>query len=841
MQFVQGFLKRLLFVCSVLALFASVAPAVYAQTVVVQGNKSIDSQTIKDYFHGGSESDVNEAVKNLYATGLFSDVEVRRDGGRVIVSVSENGRINHVAIVGNSKVKTEQIEHEIQSKSSGPYNPATVQADVERILDIYRRAGHSEAKVTSRIVPLPSIGRVDVVFQVNEGTKTGVKSIVFVGNHAFSDYRLRTLMGTTEMNFLSWLKNSDVYDPDQIATDEDAIRRFYLKKGYADFRIIGSDAQFDAAKNGYIITITLSEGPQYHVGAVDIESHLGNLNQNDLHRTVLLRSGDIYDADLVQKSVDALTHEVSRSGYAFSKITPRGDRNSETRTIGLSFDIEEGPRAYIERIDIHGNTRTRDYVIRREFDIGEGDPYNQTLIDEATRRLNALGFFKTVHVTNLPGSAPDKVIIDVAVEDKPTGSFGISGGYSTTDGFIAELSVTETNFLGRGQYVRASVSVGQFGRGVTFSFTQPYFLGYRMAGGFDLYAKSADNTHFALYSTVTTGATLRLGIPITDDLTFSPRYSFYRESISIPNTSDTPFDDCTDPVVGTTPGTLNAPLGPVSLTNNCLTNGEASVAIKQLAAVGAQYVSSVGYGFTFSTLDNSHDPTEGFFADVKQDVAGLGFSTRFVRTTGDLRYYHPILTDDVVGLLRLQGGDEFGFGGHQLSLLDNFNLGPQLVRGFAPGGIGPRDNSPDQDPQANSLGGTKYFGGTAEIDFPIWGAPKELGLRGGVFADAGTLFGYEGQTNFNTLLGTPSCLVFGQNFAGKVNTSNRTLFDASGNFFGQDSCISTQDFRTIRSSVGVSLIWASPIGPIRFDYSFVLSKAPGDVTQAFSFSGGTTF
>ena len=821
MQFVHGLMKRLLFVGLLVALFGSFAPTAFAQTVVVEGNHRVDSETIRSYFRGSNEGQVNAAVKDLYSTGLFSNVQVSRSGGRIIVSVAENNLINHVAFEGNSKVKTEQLEAEVQSKSRGPYSPAMVQADVQRVLDVYRRAGHSDATVTSRLVAVPN-GRVDVVFTINEGGKTGVKSIVFIGNHAFTAYRLRSLMQTTEMNFLSWLKSTDVYDPDRLGADEDLIRRFYLKNGYADFRIIGSDAQFVPSQKGYVVTITVDEGPQYRVSSVNVESHLGDLNPAALRGVVRLRSGDIYDADLVQKSVEALTHEASKRGYAFSNVTPRGDRDAATRTIAVAFDLEEGPRVYIERLNIHGNTRTRDYVIRREFDIGEGDAYNRVLIDEAERRLNALGYFKTVKITNLPGSAPDKVIVDVAVEDKPTGSFGISGGYSTTDGFIAELSVQETNFMGRGQYVRAAVSLGQYGRGVSFSFTQPYFLGYRMSGGFDLYAKSADNTRYALYSTVTTGGTLRLGIPITDDLTFSPRYSLYETRISIPNDSSSPFDDCTFPIAGVTPGTTGSPYPVASAINNCVTNGEASIAIKQ--AAGSRLVSAVGYGLTYSTLDNPKNPTQGFFADFKQDVAGAGTKTRFVRTVGDLRYYHSIYEDDIVGFARLQGGDEFGYGGYGLNIVDNFNLGPDLVRGFAPGGIGPRDISVGFDPNANSLGGTKYIGGTLEVDFPIFGAPKELGLRGGLFADAGTLFGYSGATNFSSFAGTAGCQYYGQN-----------------NYYSQSSCINVEDSRKIRSSVGASLIWASPIGPIRFDYAFVLSKATNDVEQAFRFSGGSTF
>ena len=788
--------------------------AAFAEGVIVHGNKRIDSETIAAYFSGTDEASINKGVKNLYATGLFSDVRVSRAGGQVIITVAENNVINRVAFEGNSKVKTETLTAEIQSKSRGPYSQAMVDADIERIKDIYRRSGHAAATVTARTVDLPN-GRVDVVFTIDEGEKTGVKAINFVGNHVYSSGKLRDLMETTEMNYLSFFKTTDVYDPDKIASDLERIRRFYLKNGYADFRVVGSDAQFDPAQGGYIITITVEEGVQYTVASVNVESHLPDVDGASLLPLVRLSAGEIYNGDMVEKTVDALTKEVGKHGYPFTQVRPRGDRDPATRTVTIAFVLEEGPRVYIERIDVRGNTRTRDYVIRREFEIGEGDAYNRVLIDRAERRLNNLGFFKKVKITNEPGSSPDRVIVVVDVEDQPTGSLSLSGGYSTSDGFVADVSVTETNFMGRGQYVKLAVSEGQYSRGVDFSFTEPYFLGERLAAGFDLYAKKTDPWQYSYYSNFVTGATLRLGLPVTEELSFSPRYSIYRTDISIPNNSSQPYNDCTYPVWGTTPG---FPWGTPTFWWNCLSNGEASLAIKE--AQGPFVTSMFGYTLGYNTLDNNRSPTNGFFSELRQDVAGAGGDTRFIRTTGDLRYYHEIW-DQIVGLVHLQGGDLQSFGGSQLRIVDNFNLGPSLVRGFAPSGIGPRDIS-SGNPQGNPLGGTVYYGASVEVQFPLYGLPKDLGLKGAIFADAGTLYGYTGRTNFS-----PTGVCSGGPYVPPYSQSNCLLV-------GGDSTL-------IRTSAGGSIIWASPLGPIRFDFAKAITKSQVDQTQFFRFTGGTTF
>jgi outer membrane protein insertion porin family len=389
--------------------------------------------------------------------------------------------------------------------------------------------------------------------------------------------------------------------------------------------------------------------------------------------------------------------------------------------------------------------------------------------------------------------------------------------------------VSESNFLGRGQYVRLAVSAGQFSRGVELNFTEPYFMDQRIAGGFDLFAKYTNNSQYSDYANFITGGTIRFGLPFTDEITLTPRYSLYTTQITIDNNSGAPFNDCTNPIIGTTPGFLNGPTfdpTQVTATTNCLTNGEASLAAKQAAALGTTLTSLVGYTLTYNSLDNNKNPTGGIHAELRQDFAGVGGDSEFIRTTGDVRYYHGLYFDDFVGIARLQGGYIKGFGSEStLRISDQFELGPDLVRGFAPAGIGPRDTTIPLNAVNNPLGGTTYFGGSLEMQFPL-GLPKDFGFKGAVFADAGTLYGYQGATNFSPLVGLP---------AGSSCT------DPTKAPFKQSNCVTVQDDHKIRSSVGASLIWASPLGPIRFDYAFVLSKDKFDDTQAFRFTGGSAF
>lgn len=810
----------------------TVAESALAQQIVVQGNRRVDAETVRSYVTGSGSGSLEEARRNLLASGMFSDVRIARRGSQIVVTVNENQTINRVVFEGNSKVPRDVLEAEVQAKSRGPFSQPVVDADVRRILDVYQRSGRGLAQVTPRVVPLPN-GRVDVVYTINEGGKTGVKDINFVGNNAFSASRLRGLMATTEMNFLSFMKTNDVYDPDRIAADLELIRRYYLKNGYADFRVIATDAQFDAGRGGYVITISVEEGQQYKVGDVRVDSRLPDVDPEVLRRQVRTATGQVYNAEAVEKTLTSMTTEVARRGYAFAQVRPAGQRDPATGTINLAYVVEEGPRVYIERINVRGNSRTRDNVIRREIDLGEGDAYNKVLLDRAERRLNSLGYFKKVRVTNEPGSSPDRVVVNIDVEDQPTGAFSIAGGYSTADGFIGEVSVSESNFMGRGQFVRLAGTWGERTQGIDFSFTEPYFLGYRLAAGIDLFSKYSDQTQYARYENRMTGGQLRLGLPVSDEFGVTLRYSLYQQDLKIPNTLDQPYNDCTVPLPNTP---LNGATTPFPGTPNrafCELNGEASLAVKQ--AVGETWTSSAGLTLQYSTLDKPKSPTNGFYAEIKPDVAGLGGDSQYVRVTGDARYYHELF-EDVVGIARVQGGHISGFGDHDLRLVDHFFMGPSLVRGFAPGGLGPRDVS-TTDSRSNAIGGTTYFGGTLEAQFPIWGLPRELGLKGAVFADAGTLFDYKGVTVFDV----------------NKNGTLECPTTAAAAALVSTECINVRDNNMIRSSVGASILWSSPLGPIRFDYAVALSKDDGfldpatgtkiggDRTQAFRFSGGTRF
>ena len=765
---------------------ASVALAQGA-AIVVEGNRRVEADTIRSYFRRAGDrlddATINEALKELYATGLFQDVRISRPGGRLVVTVVENPVINRVAFEGNKKVKDEQLNIELQSKPRGTLSRASVQADTQRIIDMYRRSGRFDVRVEPKIIELPN-NRVDLVFEITEGGKTGVKKINFVGNRAYSDFRLKDVIRTGETNLLSFLKNNDIYDPDRIEADRELLRRFYLKHGFADIRIVAAVAEFDPARGGFIVTFTIDEGDLYRFGAVDIASNIAVVDPVALRGRMKAASGAVYNAEAVEKTVEDLSVEVAKRGYPFANIRPRAERDFNGRVINVAFVIEEGPRAYIERLNIRGNIRTRDSVIRREFDLGEGDAYNRALIDRAERRLKNLQYFKTVKITNEPGSAPDRVVVNVDVEEQSTGEFSIAGGYSTADGFMGEVSIGERNLLGQGQYAKAAIQYGQRARGFELSFAEPFFLGYRLAAGVDLFAKQSLATNYTSYDSLTVGGSTRLGFSLREDLGVQLRYSIYRQEVSLP----TQYNDCS--LLNPAPG--------------CYANGEASLAIRRELASGPVLVSMLGYSLIHNSLDSNKSPTSGNMTEFKQDFAGIGGDVNFVRSTVDSRTYYEVIPD-IVGVLRLQGGNIAGWGSRDLRMLDHFQLGPTLVRGFAPSGLGPRDITAGtiQD----SLGGTNYWGASLEFQVPFYFLPKDAGVRGAVYADAGSLWGYKGPTTFPQ--------------TGEV--------------------LNVSDSNTVRSSVGAGIIWDSPFGPLRFDYSFPLTKDPNDRVQQFRFGGGTKF
>src|SRR6266852_988730 len=745
---------------------AGVSVAQSAQTRIdVEGNRRVEADTIRSYFRvGGSErldsAKIDAALKALYGTGLFQDVRITPGNGRILVSVVENPVVNRVAFEGNKKVKDEQLAAEIQSKARGTFSRAVVQNDVQRIIEIYQHSGRYDVRVEPKVIELPN-GRVDLVFEVTEGAKTGVERIVFVGNKAYSDYRLRDVVKTSVSNWLSFLKSSDIYDADRIEVDRDLLRRFYLRNGFADVRIVSAVGEYEPDKKGFIITFTIDEGVQYHFGAVNIQSAVPTVPPESLRYKLRVESGRVYNADAIEKSVEEATIEVARRGYPFAAVRPRGERNVANRTVDITFVVEEGPRTYIERINIRGNTRTRDYVIRREFDIVEGDPYNRALVDRAERRIKNLGYFKVVKITNEPGSAPDRIVINCDVEEQSTGEFSFAGGYSTSDGVIGEISLGERNLMGTGDLAKVSLQYGQRARGFDLSFVEPYLFGQRLAFGWDVFFKQTTSSTYLSYLSKTIGGDLKLGIPITENISTQVRYTAYRQEITLPSQLNN-CNDKTPDFINTFPtpdriadGTFTPPAGATQ--TNCFQAGEASLAVLKELAQGPVFVSSLGYTLAYNTLDNNRNPTNGLLVEFKQDGAGAGGDVKFLKSTIDARLYNEVFPD-VVGLVRAQGGYATGWGGEGLRMLDHFQGGPNMVRGFAPAGFGPRDltQSLALCPTAtlgacgtnDALGGSLYWAATVEFQTPMFFAPKDFGMKIALFADAGQLLDYVGPTSW---------------------------------------------------------------------------------------------
>jgi outer membrane protein insertion porin family len=829
---------------------SSSAAAQSVASIQVEGNRRVEVETIRSYFRAGpggrlEQAQIDDGLKALIETGLFQDVKISQTGGHLLVTVVENPVIGRVAFEGNKKIKDEQLTAEVQSKPRGTLSRPMVQSDAQRIAEIYRHSGRYDVRVTPEIIEQPN-NRVDLVFTIVEGTKTGVKSVEFIGNNAYTAYRLKDIIKTHESNLLSFLGGGDVYDPDRVEADRDLIRRFYLKHGFADVQVVAALTEYDPDKKGFLVTFKIEEGQQYRVGSVSFQSSIATLDGNALRDFSRVNVGALYNAEALEKSVEEMQIEASRRGYAFAIVRPRGDRNFEAHTVSIVFSIDEGPRTYIERINVRGNTRTRDYVIRREFDISEGDAYNRALVDRAERRLKNLDFFKNVKITTEPGSSSDRVILNVELEEKSTGDFSVSGGYSTTDGALAEVSISERNFLGRGLFAKASVTYGQYARGLSLSFVEPYLLDYRVALGLDAFYREQMANSFISYGTKTIGFSPRLGFALREDLSLQLRYSIYQQTISLPsylaNCNNNPgngllaFNPSPAWVNGNPTGNpaggaaaANA-LGAVDASGTglwCYSDGEASLPVRKELASGAALTSSIGYSLNYNTLDNNKNPTDGLLIDFKQDFAGVGGDVSYLKSAVDGKYYSPLVAD-IVGLIHVQGGILNKVGNSELRMLDQFQMGPNLVRGFAPNGIGPRDINPYGTMDA--LGGTKYWGASYELQMPFWFLPKEVGLKGAVYADAGGLFDYQGPTTWAATgeLTTPSnsnCI--------KPTTSPPSPGTCTGLVYDSGN--------TVRTSVGVGLIWASPFGPLRFDYAIPLTKGRYDVVQQFKFGGGTSF
>jgi outer membrane protein insertion porin family len=699
-----------------LSVMSSATALAVDETIVVEGNRRVDPATVRSYFKSGTDGRFDEAardagLKALIETRLFDKVSVDRSGEKLIVHVHEAPLLDKVVFEGNKRIKDTELSPGVESKPRGSLQRATVQSDVNHIIEAYKHLGRDDVSVKPVIIDHGN-DRVDLVFEITEGAKTPVKQINFVGNTAFGKRQLSAIIKTSATNMLSFITGGDVYDPDMVNADREAIRTYYRNKGYADASVRQVNAEYDPATKGFTLTFTIDEGPLYHFGGIDVASHVEGLEPGKLRRLVSVQPGALFDGSALDKNNDKLTAELAKLGYPFARVQARTVRDDAGKRINVAFSIDQGPRAYIERIDIRGNTKTRSYVIMREFDIAEGDAFNKGLLDRAERRLKNLDYFKTVKITTKPGSTPDRVIVEVELQEKNTGDFNIAGGYSTTDGWLAEVKLGDRNFAGTGVALNSAFTYGQYARGFDVSATDPGFFGNRASAGVDLSAKETIANDYVSYSTLNYGATMLVGTPITEELGMQFRYSIARQSVSID------------------PSSLAAP---------------PSIVVQQAAATGPQWVSSVGDTATYSTVDNPKAPTDGFSSQLKQDLAGLGGDVRFLRTTEDFKYYHA-LNDDVVALARAQGGYITGWGGSQVPLIDNFFGGPSMVRGFAPYGFGPRDLTPGTT--MDNVGGSMYWATTAELQSNIPGLPSEYGLKAIAFVDSGSVFRYSGPTTF---------------------------------------------------------------------------------------------
>ncbi len=783
--------------------FVSEAEAAVVRNIDVRGNQRIEDDIVASYLtiqpgQSFNNFDIDDSVKALFATGLFSDVSIYQQGATLIVEVDENSTVNKVFFEGNSRLKDDALKNVARLRSQSVYSDEQAALDVERIEAAYSQVGRRDAKVSYEAVPL-SNNRINVIYRVNEGDKTKIASITFVGNDTFSDRRLVDVISTKESTFLSFLTSNDIYDRNRINSDEEALRRFYFNKGFADFQIVSTNAELDDLENEYHITFTLEEGPRYTFGNISIDSTIDGVNNDALYGLIETETGEHYSAKRVEDSIVAITERVSEEGFAFVEVVPRGNRNFDDNTIDVTYLVDEGARLYIEDIRIIGNDRTRDYVIRREFDLSEGDAYNQVLVQKTRDRIQSLGFFQSVNISTRPGSGPDRVILYVSVVEQSTGDISLSGGYSSNGGVAASVSLTEKNFLGRGQFLRIGFTTSEDEEGYQFAFSEPYFLGYRVSAGLNVNISESDETSERQYLIDSQNVTVSFGIPIVENLTSRVFYS-YRGSDASANT--TLLDDAVN-----TGGNNNGKQG----------DAAAELSSALVLGLGNFTASGFGYSLVYNTLDYQKSPREGVRASLTQTFYGVGGDADYFTTEANLVGYYTLSEEqDLVVMGRVRGGHHEVFGTDNGTIaggfrtIDNFQARSQSIRGFDSFGFGPRD------PLTNDpLGGRTFWNATAELQFPLPFVPRSLGLRGAVFADVGQL----------TDVGNASIAA--------ITAANGRALEAAQ--------LAQVDDDEIRASVGGSILWASPFGPLRLDYAVPIAEETFDDIQEFNFGVSTAF
>ncbi|MGA9658412.1 MAG: outer membrane protein assembly factor BamA, partial [Asticcacaulis sp.] len=742
---------------------ATPAPAVQTARVdriVVSGNERIDSQTIISYlpFQPGATVDaqlIDLGVKTLYRTDLFSDVQIAMNGPEMVVTVIENPIINQVVFEGNHGTTKDKLREEVQIRPRGVFTKAKVQEDVQRIIELYRKGGRISATVTPKIIELPQ-KRVDLIFEINEGPKTGVSNVNFIGNHAFSDNELKSVVVTQKSSWWKFFSSNDNYDPDRMDYDRQQLTKYYTNRGYYDFRVISAVAELTPDRKDFAISYTLDEGQKYNFGRITIKTDNDKLKAENLQRAISIRPGQLYESDRVEKAVDDLTFAAGAAGYAFVDIRPSNEANPNTHTVDLTFNVHEGARVYIDKINIVGNTQTLDRVIRRQVLVSEGDAYNKALLERSKTYVRGLGFFKDVTLTEKPSTNLGKTNIEIAVQEQPTGELSFGAGFSSIQKFILDIGITQSNFRGTGQQVRARVQTGSIQKDIDFSFTEPRFMGRDVQAGFDLF-QSSYHYDGVDYSTDSFGAGVRLGYSLNGFSMLRLRYNYRSDDVTYGSSSS-----CD------------------GLLYNC----------------GQGITSSVGYSLSFDLRNDYLQPTRGWSAVLRQDFAGLGGNVKYVWTEGEAHWYHGFRKDMVLHI-SATAGSKVPWQGDAIRVNDRFFKGGDSMRGFEYAGMGPRDLS-----TGYAIGGQTYIISSTELGIPN-GLPDQYGLKTALFLDLGTL----------------------------GNVDNRLKIDSSGR-----PLTNIVDDMSLRASAGVTIRWKSPMGPVQFDLSQVLSKENYDKVETFRFS-----
>ncbi|WP_231639240.1 outer membrane protein assembly factor BamA [Sphingomonas profundi] len=819
------------------------------RSIQVVGSQRLEPDTVRSYIalRAGDKytrEQLDQALKDLYATELFADVQIKDDLGALTIQVRENPVINRIVLEGNKRLKSDKINPEIRLQPRQIFTRSKARADVGRIIELYRRQGRFAATVEPKMVLLDQ-NRVDIVFEINEGAKSKVRKINIIGNEKFSDGALRGEMATKQSGLTKIFSSGTSYDPDRLAYDQQKLRQFYLTNGYADFRVVSAVAELTPDKRDFIITYVVEEGPRYKFGDIDVESEIRDIKADALKPLIPVKKGDWYNAKIIEDTVDTLTETTGLLGFT-PDVRPDFVRDKDALTMSVTFKVNDAPRVYVENVAINGNTHTKDKVVRREMRLAEGDAFNSFRVKRSRDRIQSLGYFQDkLEIEQKPGSAPDRVVLEANVEEKSTGELQVSAGFSSLEKFIVNLSITERNFMGKGQEVRASVDYSTYSKSVNLGFTEPYLFDRNIAIGGDVFRRDYNSFNYinsdrnTTYQQTTTGFQVRLGVPLTEFTSLALRYGLSYDQVTLDR--GTFFTD---------------------RDNNGTLECDPLFAGRYLCdAIGNRVTSSVGYSLVFDNLNNRIRPTRGQRVVFSQDFAGLGGSVRYIRTRFEGDKYYNVGSGFIFNT-HLEGGYIKGLG-QDVRLVDRFFLGDPQMRGFGIRGVGPRvtrrqymldangnaalplsfvDSSSNSNRSDDALGGNAYYLGHLELEIPLGSGAKELGLRPSIFADAGAVFSLK---NPGILPPQLTKIDFYRDAQTGLLTQSPTSANGTANVLQTTISPFQEQYQgnspKPRVSVGVGVNWNSPFGPFRINVAKALLKEPGDNTKLFSFNVGTQF